>query len=493
MKKAFIFILIFSLSFTIVHAQTADDALRYSRVQFGGTARFNALSGAFGAVGADFSTLATNPAGIGLYTASEITFTFAPGVAYASSTYNGTKATDNDVNFAIGNFGAIFSISPYGKNKTGVLRNINFGIGFNRQNDFNSSVAISGINTKNSLMQSYANTLNEAQTPPEYVREDYPFDIGLAYDAFLVYHDSLTNKYYCDAAYGGVNQTKLINTSGSMNEVDFSAGANLSNKLFVGVTIGIPTINYYEQSVYSETRTRDTIPNFISMKYYYDLHTRGTGFNFKAGLIYKPADWVRIGASIHTPTWYPSMYDQWSSSMQSTFTNTDWNSSQFSPLGSYDYELRTPFRALGSLAFILGQYGLISADYEYVDYSQASFNSTYDSYTDVNNQIESDFKSWGNIRVGTEWRISNFRVRGGFGYFSNPSKVINPYTGKTNNNEKYQASGGFGYRTKHFFADLTYVWSKTNQDYYLYDASMVNPANVSYYTNTVSTTVGFRF
>jgi hypothetical protein len=179
--------------------------------------------------------------------------------------------------------------------------------------------------------------------------------------------------------------------------------------------------------------------------------------------------------------------------MQSTFTNTDWNSSQFSPLGSYDYELRTPFRALGSLAFILGQYGLISADYEYVDYSQASFNSTYDSYTDVNNQIESDFKSWGNIRVGTEWRISNFRVRGGFGYFSNPSKVINPYTGKTNNNEKYQASGGFGYRTKHFFADLTYVWSKTNQDYYLYDASMVNPANVSYYTNTVSTTVGFRF
>ena len=142
---------------------------------------------------------------------------------------------------------------------------------------------------------------------------------------------------------------------------------------------------------------------------------------------------------------------------------------------------------MGSLAFIIGQYGLVSADYEYVNYSQARFSSSSDSYTNVNNDIKANYKSWGNIRIGTEWRVYNFRVRGGFGYFSNP------YTTSAGNSERFQVSGGFGYRGKHFFTDVTYVWSKMNQDYYLYDASMVNPAVISYYTNTVSTTVGVRF
>jgi hypothetical protein len=179
--------------------------------------------------------------------------------------------------------------------------------------------------------------------------------------------------------------------------------------------------------------------------------------------------------------------------MQSTFTNSDWNAIQYSPVGTYDYRLTTPFRAMGSVAFIIGQYGLVSADYEYVNYSQARFNSSYDSYSEVNDEIKSEYQSWGNIRAGTEWRLSNFRIRGGFAYFSNASAVVNPNTGKTNNNERFQASGGLGYRAKHFFADVTYVWTKMNQDYYLYDASMVNPAAISYYTNTVLTTVGVRF
>ena len=493
MRKPFIIILIFSLSSSLIHAQTAEDALRFSRVFYSVTARFNGLSGAFGAVGADFSTLATNPAGIGLYTGSEMNITIAPTIGYSSTDYNMSNATDNRLNFGMGNFGVIFNIHPYYKSKAGALKNINIGFGFNRQNDFNNRVAINGVNTQNSLMQSYANTLNAKQTPENYIQDDYPFDIGLAYGTNLVFLDTNINKYVCDAAFGGVIQNKLITTYGSMNELDFSVGANISDKLFVGMTFGVPSINYYENSIYKETRIKDTIPNFISLNYQYNLHTRGTGINFKLGLIYKPANWVRIGASIHTPTWYPTMRDEWSSSMQSTFTNPDWNAVQYSPVGTYDYRLTTPFRAMGSLAFILGQYGLISADYEYVNYSQARFNSTYDSYTNVNDEIKNGYKSWGNIRVGTEWRVFDFRIRGGFGYFSNPYAMSNPYNGRTNNSERYQVSGGVGYRAKHFYADVTYVWSKMMQDYYLYDASMVNPAAISYYTNTVSTTIGIRF
>ena len=118
MRKASLIIVIFTLFVSDTFSQSAEDALRFSRIFYSGTARFNGLSGAFGAVGADFSTLATNPAGIGLYKKSEMTFTIAPTDAYASSTYNGITSTDYRLNFGIGNFGVVFNIKPYPKNKS---------------------------------------------------------------------------------------------------------------------------------------------------------------------------------------------------------------------------------------------------------------------------------------------------------------------------------------------------------------------------------------
>ena len=487
MKTPFITALLITLSWSLVNGQTAEDALRFSRVLYSGTARYNALGGAFGAVGADFSTLAVNPAGLGLYTASEVTFTMAPSVASASASYNGSTANDNRLNFGIGNLGLVISNNT-AKGNNGILKSINIGIGLNRQNDFNNRVVIHGVNMNNSMMQSYANTLNQKKIDTLALQNGSdPFDLGLAYMANLIGYNKDTKQYFADAAYGGVGQDKTITTYGSMNEMDFSVAANFNDKVFVGLTLGIPSINFYESSLYQEYRVKDTIPNFIALNYRYDLHTHGTGVNLKVGFIYKPANWVRIGAAIHTPTWYPSLHDQYYSSMQSTFDNSSWNSTQYSPIGTYDYVLTTPFRAIGSLAFIIGQYGLISADYEYVNYSQAQFSAPDDNFSTVNNEISSSYKSWGNIRIGTEWRLSNLRLRGGFGYFSNP------YQGQTNNSERYQVSGGLGYRGRHFFADLTYVWARMNQDYYLYDPSMVNPARITNHTNTILTTIGIRF
>jgi len=31
-----------------------------------------------------------------------------------------------------------------------------------------------------------------------------------------------------------------------------------------------------------------------------DLETRGSGFNMKLGVIYRAADWLRLGAAFHT-------------------------------------------------------------------------------------------------------------------------------------------------------------------------------------------------
>ncbi len=487
MKAPFLPAVLFLLASATLFAQSPEDALRYSRVDFGGTARFSGLSGAFGALGADFSTLATNPAGLGLYKGSEMTFSIAPHVGHARSTYNGTSSSDNRVNFGIGNFGTVFSINTAAMPNSGILKNFNIGFGFNRQNDFNNRIYIQGINTENSMMTNYTDILNNEKIQPSDVEIYDPFYIGPAFRANLIAYDSANAVYYCDAPFGGVRQDKTIQTSGAITEMDFSFGANLADKLYLGLTVGVPTINYYESSVYHETRTSDTIPNFISLSYYYDLHTRGTGVNVKLGAIYKPVDWVRLGAAIHTPTWYPSMSDSWATSMKSVFDNPAWDQVVYSPSGYYDYKLRTPFRAIGSLAFIVGRYGVVSADYEYVNYSQARFNPSGDSFNDVNNSIKSTYQSYGNLRFGTEWRIDPLRLRGGFAWFSNP------YTNDINNQERFQISGGIGFRSNSFFADVTYVYSRMKQSYYMYDPAYVNPADIINTNHTVTTTVGVRF
>ena len=64
------FLLIVCISISKGKAQTIEDALRYSSESLNGTARFNALSGAFGALGADVSSVAINPAASAIFVKS---------------------------------------------------------------------------------------------------------------------------------------------------------------------------------------------------------------------------------------------------------------------------------------------------------------------------------------------------------------------------------------------------------------------------------------
>jgi hypothetical protein len=325
---------------------------------------------------------------------------------------------------------------------------------------------------------------------PGQINNDYPFDIALAYNADLIYYDTSAHMYRNDAPNGGVYQQKSIKTIGSVNEFEFSFGANVNDKVYFGATIGIPYLRYYESSVYQETKTNDSIPYFNSLSFEQVLETHGTGINLKVGVIYRPANWVRIGAAIHTPTYYANMRDSWSSNMYAAFEDGSWNNTQFSPDGKYNYMMTTPFRAIGSLAFIIGPYGLISAEYEYVNYNQARFyDQSQDNtiYSDVNSSIKDSYRSPVNLRIGTEWRIWDFRLRGGFGYYGSP------YKNGINDGERLLASGGFGYRGKHLFADLTYVWTRTKDQYYLYDPTLVNPSSNTLSSSSVVMTWGVRF
>src|SRR5688500_1438374 len=94
---------------TQLRAQNADDAVRYSFLNPTGTSRFSAMGGAFGALGADFSSISVDPGGLGIYKKSEISFTPSFYFQSADADFNGGGARDSNSNFNFGNAGMVFS------------------------------------------------------------------------------------------------------------------------------------------------------------------------------------------------------------------------------------------------------------------------------------------------------------------------------------------------------------------------------------------------
>ncbi len=490
MKRLALIILIIGF-FEVVKSQNEVDALRYSRTSIGGTSRSMAMGGAFGALGADFSTLSYNPAGIGLYKKSEFTFTPSLYFGKTVSNYNGVSANDSKTNFNVSNVGMIFS-TPSNNREKSVVKNFQFGIGLNRINNFNNRMLMQGNNNKNSIVDTWVENANgvnylDIEDDPY---GDYAFDLNLAWYDYLIDTLTGTDDQYWGAVTPGKNkfQRKEINSWGSMNEFLFAFGANLNDRLYVGAAFAFPYIRYFEESLYSEEDNQNLMNDFRNMKLYQDLETRGGGFNIKFGMILRATDWVRIGGAIHSPTWFNNMRDYWYSTLTAEYDNNDYFIKN-SPEGNYDYDLKTPWRAMGSVAFIIAKVALLSADYEYIDYSNAELSGYDYSFINENTAIYNKYQSSQNIRVGAEYKIGQLALRGGYAMYGSP------FATGINDGKKNYYTGGIGYRDKDFFVDLAYVYSESNEDYYLYSSEniQVNPVNNKYISNNVLLTVGLRY
>merc|ERR1712054_758195 len=99
MKRILTFIMV--LACTLASAQTIDDVLRYSTENLQGTARFQAMGGAFGALGGDLSALNVNPAGSAVFNFSEISITGSNYHRNNDARFGNTtrNTTDNSLEF----------------------------------------------------------------------------------------------------------------------------------------------------------------------------------------------------------------------------------------------------------------------------------------------------------------------------------------------------------------------------------------------------------
>ena len=484
MKKGLLAISIIALSSITLLAQNEIDALRFSQDAPLGTARFTAMSGAFGSLGGEFSALSLNPAGIGMYQFSE--FSFTPSFSLNSNTsYYGNKETDYKSGLKIGNIGLVFS----SLRENSEWKRINFAIGWNQLANYDNNIRIQGENNTSSIADnilaiSQGYTIDELNTFYSYPAFgtyliDFPDSLDITSNSYI--ND---NGNYISNVKGNSSktQTKNIHSSGGKNEFIFSIWGYFNEQLYLGATIGVPTLDYYEKSTYSETNFGDTINDLEGFDLQEKLSVYGAGLNLKIGAILRVNDNLKLGAALHTPTAY-SIEENFSTSLTTHFTEESltYNSDNY----FFEYDLITPWKAILSASSLLNKNILLSADYEIVDYSFSSMHSSQYTFTDENNVIQELYTKASNIRLGAEINIKPFVVRAGY------SKYGSAFANKDYSKENY--SFGLGINNGGYYLDAAYVLSQGNGEHLLYSEDYINPVSLVNTNHSLVFTLGFRY
>lgn len=476
---------------TLLHSQTASDALRFSYHNNSGvsTARSLGAGGAMGALGTDFSVVSTNPAGLGWYRRSE--FVITPSLATISTESKLLESEDALLNkerlskLGISNLGFVVTSSPTASQWT----TFNFGIGLNQLANFNQRFYYDG--------QSVGSIINRFQELANGSDGLDDFESGLAYDAEALYDFDEDGFYDSDVELRPnalIYKEQTVTTSGSINELAFSFAGSYNDKLLMGVTIGVPFLNYSMDKVYKESDEGDgtdgSIPFFDGLEFIESLNTTGIGINLKAGLIYRPIQAVRLGLAVHTPTAY-GLNDTYRNSMSYFYTDNGGSKSgdAESPDGLFEYKFRSPWRIIGGLGVVVGKAGFLSGEVEWADYTGAQFGYSgfQDAEREVNNDIVNQLQAAANIRLGGELAFEIFRLRAGFGLHQSPIQ------GDDTVNESISA--GFGIREKSFFLDLGYRHYLIEETYTPY---LTSEAPLQFVNNDVTNgrfllSLGFRF
>lgn len=505
MKRYITFIVL--LVCTIATAQNSDDVLRYSTENLQGTARFQAMGGAFGALGGDLSALNINPAGAAVFNNGLLTFS---GTLYNNdntANYFGTNRNTTDSSIDINQVGGALvfkSANPEaGWNK--MVLAINYDVAQN----YNSRMLIEG-NSAQGIDNYFLNfadgtvPLGDIELLDGELIENAYTAIGeqqgfVDQQAFLGFQSAIIDPldfddpdntgYIGNANYTNVNQSLRRNTTGYNSKFTVNFASQYKEKISIGASLNFHTVLYDRFDQFTETGydadseiQRTTFDNF--------LLTQGSGFSLNIGGIAKLNDVVRIGASYQSPTWY-RLTDELSQriSTDSEFADPNINFIGFDQVNLFPrYKLKTPAKLTGSAALIFGKSGLLSLDYSYQDMSQAELGPTSDeNFNAVNNQVANTLGAVSTIRVGGEYKIQRFSLRVGYRFEQSPYVNTNAL-GDVN-----AISAGLGYDFGGSRLDFALSRTERDSSQLLFDTGLDTPAQISLInTNaTISYTLNF--
>jgi hypothetical protein len=477
-KYIYTLIALFSLN-PGLWAQNEVDALRYGQFNSVGTARYTSLGGAFGALGADMSVMANNPAGLGVYRSSQVVFSFGQFNSNVQSHFNGSSTIINEFSLKPTNLG--FVVADVAVNDSD-WKFINVGFSYNQLQNFNSRFSARGTNTESSLLDYEVQKLNDGIIDEDY-SSYYLADAFLWDDVNKIY----VNDYQDAGGIYNLYQSHSYSSSGFAGEYSFTVAGNYRDKLYLGGSIGLQQIRYEQVIEHFEEPNNDiALIDFHSEDY---LYSKGSGINLKLGILYKVNQELRLGAAIHTPTIY-SFSDEFHTNVYTYYIDGGevLKGVGKAPRGKFNWNYRSPLKIQTSIAYVFGTKGLLSADYEFINYKGMLLSSENYFFDEENENIRTFYKNGHNLRLGSEYRLGLVNLRAGFAYYGSP------FSKNTVNKEAHTLvySGGAGLNLGNAFIDAAYQYTTLSEKYFMYNyaSSMVELDKIR---STFLLTLGLKF
>ena len=511
--KKFLLVNLLVFSVSIGYAQEISDALRFSQDNLNGTARFRALSGAFGALGGDLSSINVNPAGSAIFANNQFGATISNYNRKNNSSYFGTNTSENDTSFDLNQAGMVFVFNN--KNTKSDWRKFSIALNYENANNFDNSTFSAGINPTNSIDRYFLFYANQNGGVPlgdlqlqsgESISTLYSFlgstsgfgaqQAFLGYQAFVIdpaaNYDDVTNRNYVSLVPGGGNyyQENYFTSDGYNGKVNFNFATQYKDFLYLGINLNSHFANYSQYTNFFERNDQESDQFRINrLQFENRLSTYGNGFSFQIGTIAKVTKGLRLGLAYESPTWF-NLNDELSQSLIGVSSN---NVVELTPdvvnpnvIMIYDrYRLQTPDKVTGSFAYIFGNQGLISVDVAFKNYSEATVGPNND-FRNLNTAISNTLTNSTEIRIGAEKKIKQLSLRAGYRFEESPyanSAIMGDLTGY---------SGGLGYNFGNTKVDLSYSHSKRNFQQQFFSQGFTDSARIQEVMNNISLTFLFE-
>lgn len=474
MKRNILFAIVMMTNMSMMAQETYENT-KLAEIDLNGTAKYVGMGGAMEALGADISTMSTNPAGIGLFRSSSISGT----ISLVNQQDAKSFSPGNKTNFSLDQVGFVYSSPNY--DGTSFL---NLGFTYRKSRNFNQIL---------SATAPLDNASQNKLTYQKFRRDIFAYKTDLTYsqvDALYV-ENYLYNKDEDAYFYYPANMFQYDRAQeGYIGEYDLNISGNINNRVYLGVTFGIHDVHYKHYSEYSENFNTNQL-NIDGLKMIDNRKITGTGTDIKFGIIVRPDESspFRLGAYIHTPTWYELQ--------TSNHTKLTDNLVGVSNDETYKYKIYTPWKFGVSAGHTIGNYLALGATYEYTDYSTTSNrikeNDYYYSFIDraysyshkdvnMNDHTDVTLKGVSTVKLGAEYKPdASLAVRLGYNYVSpmfdkqgskdgtvvSPGTYYESETCYTNWKSTNRITAGIGWTaTPHLTLDVAYQYSTTNGDFY---------------------------
>lgn len=516
------FLLIGGLMATVVAtAQETYDNAQLATTDLNGTARYVGMGGAMDALGADLSTISTNPAGVGLFRSSQVKASLGMMAQEGERSF----ADANKTHMSFDQIGFVYAM------RTGRSSFLNMAFNYHKSRDFNQILTAAG-----KLQNASQNQLTLAKGADGLFGIDENGDVvpSNMYNVVDYLYWNAFNRTVNDqgqAEYGYNNATDYVfgrHNTGYIGVYDFNISGNINDRVYLGLTFGIHDVHYNSYTAYNEGLVNASDGPIGDITLVDSRSVTGTGYDLKAGIIFRPVEEspFRVGLSVATPTWF----DLEANSMTRIYNETDAGAYKEGNKGEgFKFKMYTPWKVGLSLGTTVDNCLALGAGYEFADYSgidtRVITGSTYDDYTGsyyddtasdraMNTHTKQTLKGVHTLKLGAEFKPDpSLAVRLGYNYVSPMYKttgsrnvdVDSPYayyattTDYTNWKATNRITCGLGYTIDRFTVDVAYQYTTQNGTFYPFadyqyerDAH-ITPDKVSNKRHQVMLSMGYTF